>query len=199
MAYPRPLEQLIATFERFPGVGRRSAERLAFHVLRSPEAQQLSSAIVEAVANTRRCGECGNVTEADPCAICSDPERDATLLMVVGEPRDVEALERARVFAGRYHVLMGNYQPAEGVDARHLDLGTLVERARGAREILLGTSPDAAGEATARLCLEALDRAGVRVRVTRLARGLPAGSALEYLHKGILEDAIEGRVRLRDA
>lgn len=197
MAYPRPLETLIACFERFPGIGRRSAERLAFHVLRSPEAQDLSAAIVDAVRHTRRCGTCGNVTEDDPCAICADPARDGGLLMVVGEPRDVEALERAGVYQGRYHVLMGSYQPNEGVEERHLDLAGLVERARGTREVLLGTSPDAAGEATARLCLEALDRARVPVRVTRLARGLPAGSALEYLHRGVIEDALAGRVALR--
>ena len=100
MAYPKPLETLIARFELFPGIGRRSAERLAFHVLRSAEAQDLAPAIVDAVRHTRRCSACGNVTEEDPCAICSDPKRDATLVMVVGEPRDVEALERLKEWGG---------------------------------------------------------------------------------------------------
>ncbi len=199
MAYPKPLERLIEAFERFPGIGRRTAERLAFHVLRDPEARELADAIRVAARDTRRCSECCNVTEGDPCAICADATREAGRLLVVEEPRDVEALERSRAYHGRYHVLLGALNPADGTEERHLTVGGLVERLeRGAyEEVILGTDPDAEGEATALLVLEALDRAGLAVRVSKLARGLPAGSALEYLHRGVIEDALEARVTLR--
>jgi recombination protein RecR len=200
MAYPEPLERLITAFERFPGIGRRTAERLAFHVLRDPQAAELADAIRRAAAETRRCGVCSNVAKSDPCAICASSERDAKRCLVVEEPRDVEAVERAGVFRGVYHVLMGSFNPASGTDEGHLSVRGLVERVRGGtiEEVILGTDPDAEGEATALLILEALDSAGAKVRVSRLARGMPAGSALEYLHRGVLEDALEGRVLLRD-
>lgn len=200
MAYPAPLERLIAAFERFPGVGRRTAERLAFHVLRDPQARELADAIGEATQRTLRCRVCHNVTDRSPCAICADPERDHGRLLVVEEPRDVEAVERAGVFRGVYHVLLGALNPADGTEERHLTVRALVERVRagGVSEVVLGTDPDAEGEATGLLVLEALDAVGAPARVTRLARGLPAGSALEYLHRGVLEDALEGRVVLRE-
>jgi recombination protein RecR len=199
MAYPKPLERLIAAFERFPGIGRRSAERMAFHVLRDPESLELAAALEDAATHTRRCKTCHNVTERDPCALCSDATRDAGLLLVVEEPRDVEAVERAEVYRGRYHVLLGAYNPAEGTEARHLTLSALIARlgAGGVRELVLATDPDAEGEATAQLVLAAIDRAGLTLTVTRLARGVPAGSALEYLHKGVIQDAFAGRVKLR--
>ncbi len=200
MAYPKPLERLIAAFERFPGIGRRSAERMAFHVLRDPEAMELALALRDAAENTRRCGQCHNVTEQDPCALCADPARDAGQLLVVEEPRDVEAVERSQAYRGRYHVLLGAYNPAEGTEERHLTVGALVKRlARGGvSEVILATDPDAEGEATAQVVLAALDRARLALRVTRLARGVPAGSALEYLHKGVIQDALSGRVALRE-
>jgi recombination protein RecR len=199
MAYPEPLEHLIEAFARFPGVGRRTAERLAFHVLRDPDARQLAPAIERAASETRRCTRCCNVASADPCAICADENRDGSRIMVVEEPRDVEAIERSGAFRGMYHVLMGSLNPAEGSREGHLTVDGLVRRvSRGAfEEVILGTDPDAEGEATALFVLEALDHAGAQVRVTRLARGLPAGSALEYLHRGVIEDALEGRVSLR--
>ena len=196
MAYPAPLEALIAAFEEFPGVGRVTAERLAFHVLREPRARRLAPAIERAAEETRRCSVCGNITEQDPCPVCSDPERDGGLIAVVEEPRHVEAMERARVYKGRYHVLMGALNPAEGTELEHLGLRSLVERVRagGVREVILATDPDSEGEATGLAVIEALE-AGLETPpvVSRLARGLPAGSALEYLHRGILEDALEGR------
>ena len=199
MAYPAPLERLIVAFARFPGIGRRTAERLAFHVLRDPEARGLATAITDAARETRRCTSCFNVAEQDPCDLCADETRDASRILVVEEPRDVEAVERSAAWRGRYHVLMGALNPADGTDAGHLTLHGLLDRVRagGIDEVVLGTDPDAEGEATALLALEALDSTGVPVRVTRLARGLPAGSPLEYLHRGVLEDALEGRVALR--
>lgn len=200
MAYPEPLERLVQAFERFPGVGRRTAERLAFHVLRDPAARDLAAAIGHALASTRTCALCQNVTEESPCPVCADPARDARTICVVERPRDVEALERAGVYRGRYHVLMGALNPAEGVDPEHLTLRALIDRVRAGPvdEVILATDPDAEGEATAQVVLEALEAlpAGAP-RVTRLARGLPSGSAIEYLHKGVLEDALEGRRPVR--
>ena len=196
MAYPEPLEALIAAFELFPGVGRVTAERLAFHVLRDPTARGLAPAIERAARETRRCSSCYNVTDEDPCSVCSDPERRSEQLAVVEEPRHVEALERAGVFRGRYHVLMGALNPAQGTELSHLLIPPLVERVRagGIEEVILATDPDAEGEATALAVIEALE-SGLEEPplITRLARGLPSGSALEYLHRGILEDALEGR------
>lgn len=200
MAYPEPLEALVQAFERFPGVGRRSAERLAFHVLRDPSARDLARAIDRALEKTRRCGVCCNVSETDPCSICSDAARDAGLVCVVEEPRHVEAIERANAFRGTYHVLMGAFNPSDGTEERHLTLQKLVDRVRrgGVREVILGTDPDSEGEATALLVLEAIEATGVpNVITTRLARGLPAGSAIEYLHKGVLEDALTDRRPVR--
>ncbi len=199
MAYPEPLERLIASFERFPGVGRRTAERLAFHVLREPSARELAGAIERAVRETQLCRECCNVARSSPCELCADPARDPTLICVVEQPKDVEAIERARVFRGRYHVLMGALNPAEGSEGEQLFVGPLVERVGrgGVSEVILATDPDAEGEATARLVLEALAALPSPVRVTRMARGLPAGSAIEYLHRGVFEDALEGRIELR--
>lgn len=212
MAYPAPVEALIEALRRLPGVGRVTAERLAFHVVRDGDvAEELARAITRARAEARRCSACGNVCEADPCALCADDTRDAGLVAVVEEPRHVEALERAGVFRGRYHVLMGALHPGEGIEARDLEIEALVRRVRSGevREVILATDPDKEGEATAALVLEALE-AALRAPepgaskpafiVTRLARGLPAGSAIEYLHRGVLEDALEGRreVRLRE-
>lgn len=197
MAYPDPLEALIAAFERFPGIGRVTAERLAFHVLRDPEARALAPAIERAARETRRCEVCANVAKENPCALCSDPEREDATIAVVEEPRHVEAMERAGVFRGRYHVLMGALNPAAGTELGHLGISALVDRVRkgGVEEVILATDPDSEGEATGLAVVEALEGAlGAETPlITRLARGLPAGSALEYLHRGILEDALEGR------
>jgi recombination protein RecR len=200
VAYPEPLEALVLAFERFPGIGRRSAERLAFHVLRDPEARQLGAAIARALEETRRCSACANVSATDPCPICADPARDAGLVCVVEEPRHVEAFERSGAFRGRYHVLFGALNPADGTEPRHLTIAKLVARVRagGIREVVLATDPDAEGEATALLVLEELEKLPEpRPIVSRIARGAPAGAALEYLHRGVLEDALELRRPVR--
>jgi recombination protein RecR len=199
VSYPAPLAALIDAFERFPGIGRRSAERMAFFALRDPQAKELPAIVRAALERTLRCRVCGNVGASDPCALCADQKRDARSVLVVEEPRDVEAVERAGVHKGRYFVLMGALNPATGGDERTLNLRGLIERASKGEydEVILGTDPDAEGEATATLVLRALEKSGAQARVTRLARGLPAGSALEYLHRGILEDAMNGRVELR--
>ena len=196
MAFPAPLEELIEAFERFPGIGRVTAERLAFHVLRDPKAAELAGAIERAATLTVRCSACGNVAEGDPCIVCGDPARDGALICVVEEPRHVEAIERSGAFKGVYHVLMGALNPAEGTEAAQLSIAQLVERvgARDVREIILATDPDVEGEATALAVVEALE-AGLKERplLSRLARGVPSGGALEYMHRGVLQDAFEGR------
>ena len=200
MAYPKPVEALVEAFQQLPGIGRVTAERLAFHVLREPSSIRLATAIQSALEEARRCNICGNICEQETCSLCSDPARDASTLIVVEEPRHVEALEKAGIYRGRYHVLMGALNPADGTEARHLSLQALLQRLDGGevQELILGTDPDREGEATALLVLEAVDGLEqANLRVTRLARGLPAGSAIEYLHKGVLEDALSERRSVR--
>lgn len=206
MAYPAPLENLVEAFQRLPGVGRRTAERLALFVLRDPGAKQLARAIERAVTETVQCAICGNVAKSDPCDVCSDPERETNAIMVVEEPSHVESVERSGAWRGRYHVLFGTLQPAEGMEERSLAIPALMQRLSGKKgetieEVVLGMDADKEGEATLLLVLEAIEKARFPVRVTRLSRGLPAGSAIEYLHRGVIEDAIEDRraLRRRDA
>ncbi|HET6202066.1 MAG TPA: recombination mediator RecR [Planctomycetota bacterium] len=197
--YPPALERLIEAFSSFPGVGRRTAERLAFHILRVPieEAEAFARAVGEARAATVRCSLCFNVGEADPCGVCADPARDRRTLCVVEEPRDVWAIEKARVYRGLYHVLLGSLNPAEGAGPDSLTVEPLVRRVRegGVEEVILGTDPDLEGDGTALFVAERLE--GTGARVTRLARGLPAGSAIEYLNRVVLADALEGRREMR--
>lgn len=195
MAFPAPVERLIRELEKLPGIGRRSAERLALHVLRLPhgEAVALATAIRDARVETKRCKSCNNVSERDPCSVCSDPDRDAGLLLVVEDPRDVEAFERARVHRGRYFVLMGAVNPADGTQPRHLALDALARRVggEGVREVVLALDPDFEGDGTGLLVAEALRPSGVRL--SRLARGVPAGSSIEHLNRAVLHDALEDR------
>lgn len=195
MPYPPALEKLIEQFGNFPGVGRRTAERLAFHVLRMPEgwSRDLAGALVEARSRTVRCGQCFNITDHNPCAICSDVARDRTRICVVEQPRDVDAIERAACFRGVYHVLMGAWNPAEGTDREHLTMDALAVRARKSNitEIIVATDPDLEGDATALAVHEALR--GSNIKISRLAKGLPTGTGIEYLNRAILADAFEGR------
>lgn len=188
-------------FEALPGIGRVSAERLTFHILRDKASgSALRDGLHRALGESQRCSECDNIAESEICPICSDDSRDSATIAVVEEPRHVEAMERASVFRGRYHVLMGALNPAHGTEEHHLSIGKLIERVRrgGVREVILATDPDKEGEATALFALEALESVGAPdLRITRLARGLPAGSAIEYLHKGVLEDALEDRRPVR--
>jgi recombination protein RecR len=193
--YGEAVGRLIQELRRLPGVGQRTAERLAFHLVQVPreEALALGRAIRDVKENARPCRSCFNVTEQDPCAICADPARDRSLLCVVERPQDVMALEKAGGYRGLYHVLLGAVSPLEGVTPQDLTLRPLVERVRrdGVREVILATNPTFEGDATALHLRAALEASGVRL--TRLARGLPAGSSLELASKAILTDALEGR------
>ncbi|RMH02048.1 MAG: recombination protein RecR [Planctomycetota bacterium] len=195
MAFPEPLERLIRALERFPGVGPRSAERMALHVLRSPpeEVAELAMALRDARMETVRCEICGNVTLRSPCRICADPERDPGLVCVVEGPREVARMEESKVFPGRYHVLMAGFAPREGAAPEEAALAALRRRVESGevREVVLATAPDREGEGAALLVAEALR--GLPVRLSRLARGLPVGTRLEYLHGEILAEAFRGR------
>ena len=193
------LESLIAELTRLPGLGRKSAQRIAFHLLRSPEAdsRRLASAIVDLKANVHDCSICGNVTETDPCALCADVRRDGSVLCVVEQPMDVLALERTGEFHGRYHVLKGALSPVDGIGPDQLRLRELLARvgAGGITEVIVATNPTAQGEATA-LYIARLLQPEASVKVTRIARGVPMGSDLEFSDQVTLARALSGRKEL---
>lgn len=196
--YSETIEQLIEQFTKLPGIGARSAERLAFHILKATpdEAMALAKAIHAVKTKIRPCGKCFNMAEADLCAICADPRRDKGVICVVEQPKDLLALESTGVYQGVYHVLMGRIAPLENVDPKDLTIDSLVERVRGGevREVILATNPTVSGDATSLHIASLLEGAGVKI--TRLARGLPTGGQIEYANKSILADAINER---RDA
>lgn len=187
--------RLIASFKRFPGIGQRTAERLAFHLVLAPkgEALELADAIREVKQKVKTCSVCFDVTERDPCATCSDPSRDKKTICVVERPHDVLAIEKLGSFRGLYHVLLGSISLLEGVEAKDLTIDPLVARVKrdGVKELILATNPNFDGDATALHLRAALEPLGVKV--TRIARGLPSGSSLELASKAILADALEGR------
>jgi recombination protein RecR len=193
--FPEPLQHLIDELRKLPGIGTRSAERLALYLLKAgdEEALGLAKAIEAVKVVLRPCRECLGFAEDALCEICSDPHRDRGTIMVVESPKDLVAFERTGRYRGVYHVLLGHVSPHEGVSPGHLGLDRLVERARSGevREIILATNPDAEGDGTALVLARALEDTGVPV--TRLARGLPSGWTIEYAGTEILSDALEGR------
>ena len=194
----RHLEDLVREMSRLPGIGTKTAQRLAFHLLRVPaeEAVRLARAIEQVRTGVEVCSICGNIAEAQPCRLCADERRDDSQLCVVEEPSDVVVLERTGRYNGRYHVLRGVLSPVEGVGPEQIRLPELVERVRrGAiQEVIVATNPTSAGEATAHAIRELL--AGLPVRVTRIARGVPVGSDLELADQVTLTRALEGRKEL---
>jgi recombination protein RecR len=188
------VENLVAQLTRLPGVGTRTAHRLAFHLLRVPkdEAQALAAAIGDVKERVRFCAECGNLTEEERCAICRDERRDRTLVCVVEQPADLVSLERTHEYRGLYHVLGGSLSPIDGVEPEHLRIDELMGRvdSNGIQEVVLATNPNMTGEATAAYLA---DRRRGRVRVTRLASGLPVGGDLEYADEVTLGRALSGR------
>jgi recombination protein RecR len=188
------VENLVAQLSRLPGVGSRTAQRLAFHLLQRPkdEALALAQAIEEVKERVRFCRECGNLTEDEVCAICLDPRRDHALICVVEQPVDLVSLERTHEYRGLYHVLGGALSPLDGVEPEHLRVDELLGRVErnGVQEVVLATNPNMTGEATAAYLA---DRLRGRVRVTRLASGLPVGGDLEYADEVTLGRALTGR------
>ena len=192
------IEELITELAKLPGIGRKTAQRLTFHLLQqSPEqAQRLASVLASVSERVRPCEECGNLTEEQPCAICRDPRRDRTLVCVVEEPSTVGVVERSTDFRGQYHVLGGRLSPLDGIGPEALRIDRLIQRVRegGVREVILATNPSMEGEVTATYIQQLL--AGMDVRVSRLARGLPMGGDLDYVDGVTLAHALVARQAL---
>jgi recombination protein RecR len=192
------LTRLIAELAKFPGIGRKTATRLAFYLLRQApgEAEALAGAILDLKDKVRFCSTCFHITEHDPCALCTDPGRDDSLLCVVEEPQDLMAVERSRSFRGRYHVLHGALSPLDGVGPENLRITELLTRLKDGRvrEVLVATNFSVEGEATALYLAQLIRPLGVRV--TRLAYGIPLGSDLEYVDEATVHRAVEGRREL---
>jgi recombination protein RecR len=195
----QPVTNLIEAFSRLPGIGPKTASRLAYYLLRADESASLTlaKALTELKANTLFCSVCHNIADRDPCAICADLQRDQAIICVVEEPLDVQAIERTREFHGSYHVLHGAISPVQGVGPDDLKISELLRRIQGSqgtnpvREILLATNPNLEGEATAMYISRLVKPLGIRV--TRLARGLPMGGDLEYADEVTLGRALAGR------
>jgi recombination protein RecR len=189
------MSRLIDELRKLPGIGTRSAQRLAFHVLRSsPEdAEALSNAIRELKAQLRLCSICNNITDVDPCVFCSSAVRDQRLVCVVEEPTNIASVEKTRSYNGVYHVLHGTLSPIGGVGPEQLRIANLMTRLSEVNEIILATSPTTEGEATARYLAEEIRRAAPQVKVTRIATGVPAGSDIEYADEVTMSRALEGR------
>jgi recombination protein RecR len=204
-ALPESVRRLVEEFAQLPGVGRRSAERLAFWVLKSSrdEAMRLAKAIEVVKTTVKHCSICWNLTDVDPCPICGDEGRDASSVLVVEQPKDLITLEQTGMFKGVYHVLLGRLDPLDGVGPESLTVAGLLERidrpdrnARGVqvRELILGLNPDMEGDSTALWLADQARRRGVSV--SRLARGLPTGGQIEFANPAVLADAIAGRQRM---
>ena len=194
--YPRPLSRLINELSKLPGIGGKTAQRLAFHILSlsESEARDLADAIIEAKGSMHYCSVCGNLTDSDPCSICSDTARDAGTICVVESPQDVIAIERIREYNGLYHVLHGAISPAEGIGPNDINLKSLIKRLQtddNVREIIVATNPNIEGEATAMYIARLLKPTGIRI--TRIAHGIPVGGDLEYADEVTLLKAVEGR------
>jgi recombination protein RecR len=195
MHYAAPIARLLEELERLPGIGPKSAQRIAYHLLRAeqPEAARLAEAIVEVKRTIRFCGRCFNLAEGELCEVCADPKRDSSAICVVEEPRDVVAIEKTGEFGGLYHVLQGAMSPVDGIGAEQLRIRELLDRLGGGEvtEVVLATNPNVEGEMTALYLSRMIKPLGIKV--TRIALGLPVGGDLEYADEVTLGRALEGR------
>ena len=191
------LQQLIEEFSQLPGIGRKSAQRLALYILKQPreEIVKMARALVNVKDRIRYCSTCWNITEEDPCAVCASPKRDRSIICVVEEPNDVIALEKTNEFHGLYHVLGGALSPLDGIGPEDLKVRELLDRVNGeSAEVILAMNPNVEGEATTIYLTRLLKP--LNVKVTRIARGIPVGGDLEFADEATLSRAIEGRVML---
>ena len=198
-SYTQSIQNLMTELSRLPGIGMRSAERIAFHLLKQTpqDAMRLADAIRDVKTRIKHCSICYNLTEQDPCNVCSNPSRDQSVVCVVEQPKDLLALEATGLYHGVYHVLLGRISPLEGIHPEDLTLDALVRRLESGtvREVIMGTNPTLEGDGTA-LHIQGIIARFPDVQVTRLARGLPTGSNIEYANRNILADAISGRQRM---
>ena len=195
-SYPQSVERLISEFAKFPGIGKKTAQRMAFHVLMSnnEHSAHLAQAVMDVKTKILLCSACGGITEDDPCHICSDPKRDKNLICIVEDPADIYAFERMGIFRGLYHVLGGVISPLDGIGPDSLTIDRLLTRIQEGMEIILATNASIEGDTTALYLGKILNGKGVEV--TRLARGIPVGGELEYIDEATLQKAIEGRTQL---
>jgi recombination protein RecR len=193
--FAEPMARLIEELRKLPGVGTKSAQRFAFHVLRSSEedAERLAVAIRELKAHLRLCSVCNNITDIDPCGYCTSPLRNQRLVCVVEEPTNIATIEKTRSYGGVYHVLHGTLSPIGGVGPEQLRIANLLTRLGEVDEVILATSPTTEGEATAGYLAQELRRVNGAVKVTRIATGVPAGSDIEYADEVTMTRAMEGR------
>jgi recombination protein RecR len=193
--FAEPMARLIDELRKLPGVGTKTAQRYAFHILRSADgdATALSAAITSLKQHLRLCSICNNITDVDPCAYCTNPARNTRLICILEEPTNIAAIEKTRSYNGVYHVLHGTLSPVNGVGPEQLRLGNLWPRLAEAEEVILAMSPTVEGEATARHLADELHRAHPALRVTRIATGVPAGSDIEYADEVTMTRAMEGR------
>ena len=192
-ALPESLNRLVEGLSQFPGIGKKTAERMAFHLLKSNSgwAQNLAQAIVDVKEQISECPACHNISETTPCSICADEKRDASMLCVVEDTTDLVAFEKTNHYRGKYHVLGGVLSPLDGVGPENLHIDTLLERLNGEEEVIIATNPSAEGETTALYLAKQLKERNVKV--TRLASGIPVGGDLEYTDEATLVSALEGR------
>ena len=195
-AFPDSILRLIDRFSKFPGIGKKTAQRMAFHVLKDSKenAFSLAEAVKDVKSNIAACSLCGGITEQNPCTICDDPKRDNKLLCVVEVPADIYAFERTSGFNGVYHVLGGVLSPLDGIGPDELNIDSLVDRADSGNEIVLALNPSIEGDTTCLYINKLLDESDVKI--TRLARGIPVGGELEYTDDATLLRAMEGRTSL---
>lgn len=190
--YPEPLADLITGLSRLPGIGPKTAGRLAFYLLQQPQvAENLAETIIKAQKEIKQCSLCCNYTDQDPCSICTGDKREQTLLCIVEQPRDVVSLEKTREFKGLYHVLHGVISPLEGIGPEQLSIPKLLTRLEGIKEVVMAMNPTVEGEATAMYLSKLLKPLGIKV--TRIAHGLPVGGDLEYADEITIARALEGR------
>jgi recombination protein RecR len=193
--FAEPMARLIDELRKLPGVGTKSAQRFAFHILRSSDtdANALSAAIQHLKQQLRLCSKCNNITDVDPCTYCTNPTRNAHILCIVEEPTNINAIEKTRIFNGLYHVLHGTLSPVSGIGPEQLRLSNLWPRLDELEELILATSPTVEGEATARYLADEVNARRSSVRISRIATGVPAGSDIEYADEVTMTRALEGR------
>ena len=193
---PDSIVRLIEEFSRFPGIGRKTAQRMAFHVLKSPndQAVQLAQSVMDMKTKIQFCSVCHGITEEDPCGICTDPKRDQSSICIVEDAADVYTFEKSNVFQGVYHVLGGVLSPLDGIGPDDLQIDSLMERVKSATELIIATNASIEGEATILYISKLLDSNSIKI--TRLARGLPVGGHLEYVDEATLSRSINERVNL---